>query len=86
MVQSIVAVQSPGNGLITFDVNVDANGCDEDFSVTIDGKPFTTHVKHSAAADPGASIQTDKGGVGERNISVHAETSNVSSTPRLITL
>jgi len=63
MVQSIVAVQSQaGSGLITFDVNVDANGCDENFSATIDGTKFSNHVKHGAADNPGASIQTSKGG------------------------
>jgi hypothetical protein len=87
MVKSITAVQSQaGTGLITFNVNVDANGCDEDFSVAIDGTKATNHVKHSAADTPGASIQTTKGGVGNRNISIQAETSNVSSTAKLINL
>lgn len=87
MVQSIVAVKSKaGTGLITFDVNVDDKGCDEDFSVSIDGTKFTKHIKHTAADDPDGSIQTTKGGAGARNISVHAETSNKSSTDKLITL
>jgi hypothetical protein len=87
MVKSIVAVQSKaGSGLITFDVNVDADGCDEDFSVTIDGAKYCNHVKHSSTDGPEASIQTDKGGVGRRTIIVYAEASHSSSTEKVITL
>jgi hypothetical protein len=87
MVQSIVTAQSvAGSGLITFNINVDAGGCDEDFSVTIDNETFTNHVKHNSNDDPAASIQTTKGGAGERNIVIVARTSNKSSIPRLINL
>jgi len=87
MVQSIVAVDSKtGSGLITFFINVDGQGCNEDFSVTIDGQTFTNHISHGAEDNPAGSIQTTKGGVGDRSIVVTAVTSNVSSTARLINL
>jgi hypothetical protein len=87
MVESIVAVGSQaGTGLITFMVNVDKDGCDEVFSVTIDGDKFAKHVKHGPEDHPSDCIQTTKAGVGPRNIRIHAEGSDVWSADRLVVL
>jgi hypothetical protein len=85
MITSIGGVNSvTGSGVITFFVNTDANGCDEDCSTSLEGQSFSTHVKLGPNAASQQSINHTKSG--NHVVVVKAGTSNVQSGPVVLNL
>jgi hypothetical protein len=85
MTTRIVAVDAvAGSGEITFDIVTDAGGCDENFSTFIEGQKFATHAARTGAGSSDESIAHTKAGL--HTITIHAETSNVSSLPAALNL
>jgi hypothetical protein len=83
-IDTIVAV--PGG--ITFTVTTDAAGCDEMFSTVIGGTTYRSsgNITCQGADDhPDESISTNPE-TGNHNVTVKAETSNVFSAPKSLTL
>jgi hypothetical protein len=79
-----VIVAVPGG--ITFTVRTDADGCDEDFSTTIEGTRFASHLKLvGAGPHPDQRISTNPKS-GPHVVTVIAETSHVSSRPTPVVL
>jgi hypothetical protein len=83
-IDTIVAVQ----GGITFTVTTDAGGCDEVFSTMIGGTRYPSSGNitcHGAGDHPNQPISTSPE-TGKHNVTVTAETSNVSSAPQPVVL
>jgi hypothetical protein len=85
MITSIVGVNTvTGSGSITFFVNTDANGCNEDCSTSLEGQRFATHVQLDPNASSQQSISHTKSG--NHVVIVKAETSGVQSGPLVLNL
>ncbi|HEY2914527.1 MAG TPA: hypothetical protein VGK21_14285 [Candidatus Angelobacter sp.] len=85
MITSIFAVNTvTGSGSITFFVNTDGTGCDEECSTSLQGQRFATHVTLGANATSQQSINHNKSG--NHVVIVKAETSNVQSGPLVLNL
>jgi len=81
-INTIVAV----SGKITFTVKTDEDGCSEDFSTTIEGTKFASHLTLGGPGPhPGQSIRTNPKS-GPHVVTVTAETSHVSSRPTPVVL
>ena len=85
MTLHIIAISAVPGG-ITFIVVTDADGCDEDFSTTIEGTRFVSHITLAGAGPhPDQQISTNPKS-GPHVVTVIAETSKVSSLPTPIVL